>query len=145
MRLPLLPSPASSPQLTLPSNTTQSSCTHGSCYIAYTNYVRIINPATNHCLTAHHPNANSTYNFQPCDPNPSTYAQFWEANQYVMYYPTIEPGARVVFEGVSLDVIQPGGMDGFLALGLTRSDNRTVSVSTFGYTQMGLSANLVEA
>ncbi|KAF2090764.1 hypothetical protein K490DRAFT_53718 [Saccharata proteae CBS 121410] len=67
------------------SSTTQSSCTHGSCY---TNYITTAQ-VTHHdlCLTASSRNTNATFSFLPCNVStPDT--QLFALSQYVNYSPS---------------------------------------------------------
>lgn len=130
--------------LSLTTNQTQGSCGHTGCYTTYTNWIRIINPDTNRCLTIQSFNTNaSALQFQPCNAHPSNTSQMFQTSQTVSYPPAIVGGPPTI-GGVEVDNIQNAN-DAAVAWALSRGDNRTVQVVQADYTQVGLSADLVPA
>jgi hypothetical protein len=135
--------------LGLTTNTTQSSCSHGGCYIAYTNYLQVRNPATKNCLTIKNTTANvvSGLDFEPCNFASAVQGQFFETYQYNQYAPYYESLRSI--GGSTFDLIQDYEYNHqgperpqFSAWSLSRKDNITVQVDRFNYTQEGLSAQL---
>lgn len=106
--------------------------------------MRVRNPATAHCLTIRNFNASaSDLVFAPCVAAPNDTAQVFDATQQVLYSPNY---AKVTSYGfVELDVHQTFTGSQFFAWSLDRKDNKTVQVVMADYTQVGLSADLLEA
>ena len=66
-------------------------CRYNMCQTVYANFIRIINPASGHCLTSLHyaqPKKQFTsFRFTPCEANPTTFEQFFMAQQeYTEYF-----------------------------------------------------------
>ncbi|KAF2166314.1 hypothetical protein M409DRAFT_23504 [Zasmidium cellare ATCC 36951] len=131
--------------LGLTTNQTQSSCSHGGCYTTYSNYVQIRRPENGDCLTNPNLNTNgSLMLFKPCDQEPTTTAQFFQATQQILYDNSRKKVTNVGV--VDFENVQRSNDEGsFFAWALTRKDNRTVETVLADYTQAGLSANLYQA
>ena len=113
-----------STSLGISSSEQDSDCDDTGCFKYYTNYVRIKNPATGHCMTRKNPLAARTeLVFETCNASPTDTSQIWVVQQDVNYYNNfscIENWGTVI-------ILPTTGDDGAWVL---FSDSHTISVQS---------------
>ncbi|KAF2810916.1 uncharacterized protein BDZ99DRAFT_497844 [Mytilinidion resinicola] len=124
--------------------TTQSSCTHGGCYINYITTTQITH--SKRCLTFSTTDAtqNATFSFQPCNGANAT-AQLFELSQVVNYspgYASITAYGEVDVNLIQLQVAtQP--FRAFWIGDEGSSERRTIEAILYPYTQAGVGVKLI--
>ncbi|KAF2490590.1 hypothetical protein BU16DRAFT_159256 [Lophium mytilinum] len=130
--------------LTNCTSTTQSSCSHGGCYINYITTTQITR--SKRCLTFSNTDAtqNATFSFQPCTGANST-AQLFELSQVVRYSPGY--ASVTAYGEVDVNLIQlQVATEPFRAFWIGdegSSERRTIEAINYPYTQAGVGVRLV--
>ena len=90
----------------------------------------------------------SSLNFTACSDAPRDTSQLWEVSQQVTYSPgygSVYSYGDVGLYPVSSTYEGQPNLGYFFDWALSRGDNRTVEIVEDGYSQVGLSASLVQA